>query len=198
MSDNRNPNQGQQGQRQQGPNAPRVTEEGVTVAAPPQERPRSYAGDKVTVACKLPRGANLRIFQEMDDVEQGIGGQVRAIKRYVPIEGQNIVLKGNAVPFGREPIGLESGGYALTYNVDREFMETWLRQNKSHPWVTNKLIFISESRERAMDEGKEKAAVRSGLEPIAQEGDPRTRNLGRANVSNPTVDADNMKNRSAA
>lgn len=198
MADN-NGNRGQQQpqQRQQGPNAPIVTDDGALKAAPPQERPGSYAGDKCVVACKLPRGANLRIFQEVDDVEQGIGGQVRAIKRYVPIEGQTVILKGNAAPFGREPIGLESGGYALTYNVDREFMETWMHQNKGHPWVRNNLIFVAGSRGQAMDEGKEKVSVRSGLEPIAQEGDPRTRNLGRANVSNPTADVENMKTRAA-
>lgn len=119
----------------------------------------------VTVACKIPNGLQLRLFNMVPFDEPVIGGGVRQSKRAEQV-GDIVVLKGFAVPFGHTPEHQIVGGYGLTAGVSREFFEQWLLQNKDHPAVKGGLIFSADGQHEAVDRAKERRALRSGLEPL--------------------------------
>lgn len=139
-------------------------------ASPPI--PVSRSGAKVTVACKLPNGLILRLFRMEDRSEAVMGGGTRAIKAAVQVGG-HVVIKGAEAPFGVVPKFPIVGGYALTHGVDAEFMEKWLADNADLDVVRNNLIFVSPSNEVATDRSEEQSAVRSGLEGLVPDNDPR-------------------------
>ena len=92
-----------------------------------------------TVGCKHPHGLIL---------ELGEGDS----KKSVEIAGANSALV--------------IGGYGLTENVDRAFMDAWLLEFKSNPLVKNGLVFIQEKTNNAQAQAKDQAKFKSGLEPI--------------------------------
>jgi len=149
--------------------------------APPAEAPKVFpagsakARDVVTVACKSPNGLLLRLFEQVDNPVPVLGGGTRMEKRAVQV-GEMVRLHGAEVPVGVAPVALIAGGFALTPNVDKNFITEWLKQNRDHEMVKKGLIFIASDRSSAMDEANEKAGLRSGLERLAQDPgkDPRT------------------------
>lgn len=119
----------------------------------------------VTVACKLPNGLLLRVFQMVDSNEPVMGGGWRDVKRAEPF-GEQVHIKGYALPANMQGIGLHVGGYALTPNVDADFWELWLNQNRDADYVRNGLIFAHEKKADAIAESKEKAQVWDGMGPL--------------------------------
>jgi hypothetical protein len=127
------------------------------------------SGQKCTVACALPMGAILDVYRIEEYSEPSPTGAAQRAKRAVPIEEKRIVLRGWAqpgTPAGTvSPTGTASG-FGLTFGVDRETFDTWLRDNAQSPLVKNRIIFAAGTEDRARDEARELEAVRSGLEPI--------------------------------
>ncbi len=82
-------------------------------------------------------------------------------------------LYGHNVPFGATPNYQRIGGYALTRNVSRDFMDAWIAQNKDSDLVVNGMVFINPTDADARDEAKEKRDIKSGLEPLKPDGDKR-------------------------
>lgn len=168
-------------------------------APPPARRerlePRGSAGDTVTVACKMPNGLRLRLFEMEEVPEPMFGGGVRMTKRARQIEGADIVLNGAAVNLeevgkGNLPSFVIAGGYALTPGVPRDQWEAWLEQNKHSALVRNNIVFCYKSEEGARKQALEQAEVRSGLEPIDPERPPSdVRRVRRGTHGN---DADNL------
>lgn len=122
-------------------------------------------GARLTVACKLPHGLRLRVFKETLHSEPVIGGGMRDVATFLP-DGPQVVLNGNAVPYGRVPNYTIIGGYALTPNVDADFFNKWLAQNKDSDVVRNALVFAFEKLDGAVSEAKSNAKLKSGLEPL--------------------------------
>src|ERR1700681_2652555 len=127
--------------------------------------PRSR--DTVTVACKLPRGIFLRLCRMEDSAEQSPMGikTVKVARWYgdqVRING--VAAQNNPAP-GNSAFA-QTGGYALTPDVDREFFETWLQQNADADVVRNELIFAHGTDADVRRHTRENEKVRSGLEPI--------------------------------
>ncbi len=143
--------------------------EPAKVAVP--SSPVGHAGEKVTVACKLPHGLILQICDMVDDTETVPNGS-RQIKRAVWRDERHVV-EGVALPFGSMPKLHHIGGYALTPNIPRDFWERWLHDNADLPAVKNGMIFAHTGTAHVEGEAKEKAGLKSGLEPIDQEKDPR-------------------------
>ena len=114
------------------------------------------SGETVMVACKLPNGLH------MDLVVDG------AKKRYT--------LKGNALPRGADVTDKEYarivGGFAFT-EVPKAFFDAWMRQYKDLEAVKNGLIFARSKMQDAEAIAREKAELKSGLEPIAQKDIPK-------------------------
>jgi hypothetical protein len=123
--------------------------------------------DTITIACNLPHGLVLQLFEKVEKIEATPLG-VRTNTEYMPIEGQRFVLRGNAKLLKMQGSDLiaDTGGYALTTGVPRELYERWFEQNKHSAIVRNGLVFACESEHDAADEGKQRASVRSGFEPL--------------------------------
>lgn len=125
----------------------------------------------VTVAYKGPHGLDLRVFRMDPFHEPVLGGGTRETKRGV--ETKRVTIKGVAHPINLPPGAEMIGGYALTPNVDADFWELWLSQNKDSQIVTSGMIFAHAKSADAQGEARNGAKERSGLEPLAQDGDPR-------------------------
>ena len=125
-----------------------------------------------TVACKIPNGLWLRVFDQIEQHEPVMGGGTRPVKKAI-LRGEPVRVHGPATPFGEAPKCLIVGGYAHTPNVDADFFAKWLEQNADHDAVKNGLIFASEKRGYVEGESKASESRRSGLEPIAPGSDPR-------------------------
>lgn len=119
----------------------------------------------VTVACKLPNGLILRVFQMVEHTEPVMGGGNKKVK-VARQEGKSVTIRGCAVPFGATPSAPIIGGYALTSNVDADFFALWMKQNADSELVQNKLIFAHEKPDFAAGQANEQQEIRSGLEPI--------------------------------
>jgi hypothetical protein len=119
----------------------------------------------VTIACKLPHGLILRVFDMIDGQEPVMGGGFRKIK--VAKERQErATIKGWAHPQNHAPKAPLVGGFALTSGVDKDLWDAWLAQNGQSDLVKNGLIFAHETVDSVNDEAKEKRALRSGLERL--------------------------------
>jgi len=79
--------------------------------------------------------------------------------------GASIVINGCSVPAGIAPDKTLIGGYALTHNIDRAFMEEWSSQNNDQDMVKNSLLFIAGDVKEASAHCRENSTLKSGLEP---------------------------------
>lgn len=123
----------------------------------------------VTVACKLPNGLILRLFQMQDTEELVMGGGVRTVQKAFLMDHEPVKLRGCAAPFG-SPI-LTIGGYALTYNVDAQFFAEWLRQNYDADSVKNGLVFAQLERDHVEGQARDQEELQSGLQPLVKSED---------------------------
>lgn len=122
----------------------------------------------VTVACKMPNGLLLRLFNMEPYFENVLGGGKRETTKARQI-GQTVKINGTATPFGSAPACLIVGGFAMTPGIDREFFDRWLEQNADSDVVKNGLIFAHGKATFATGKAKEMTLVRNGLEPINPE-----------------------------
>jgi hypothetical protein len=130
------------------------------------------SSDTVTVACKLPHGLRLRIFEMVDHEEPVLGGGKKASKVAQPV-GDQVVINGNAMPMVGQPRHEIVGGYGLTHNVNAEFFAKWCEQNGESDIVKNNLIFALKNANAARDKARDGADIRSGLEGIDPVNLPR-------------------------
>lgn len=133
----------------------------------------------VSVACKLPNGLFLRLFEMVEYDEPVMGGGTKTAKRAVQ-KGGTVRLNGNAVPFGKMVSYPIIAGYAMT-TVDADFWAEWLRQNADHDAVRNRLVFANEKPDVVNGRAKEHAELQSGLQPLEPDTDKR-RPRGPGNV----------------
>jgi len=161
----------------------KLAEKDVTAAAAGAgNQPR--ARETVTVACKLPNGLKLQLYRQEEGYEPVQGGGTRKIVRHVPVD-EPVTVFGPATPVGQAPRTLIFGGYALTPNVSKEFMDEWLQQNQKLDAVKNGLIFVQKDTHAAQDQATEQKSVKSGLEPLHPDPkkEPRTPKVPNANLS---------------
>lgn len=122
------------------------------------------SGDTVTVACKLPFGLILRVYQMIDAREPRLDGGVNTIKRAQQI-GDDVVVKGYSSVWQPGDPSVEAH-YVLTHGIPAAVWERWLSANSDADIVKNRLIFASAASDRAHDESREHERTRCGLEPI--------------------------------
>jgi hypothetical protein len=141
----------------------------------------------VTVACKLPNGLILRLFEMQRTEELVMGGGVREVDKAFLTDHEPVVLKGCAAPFGSPIVTI--GGYALTQNVDAQYFAEWLRQNSDSDIVRNRLVFAQATRDHVEGMAAEQEEVKSGLHPLTKsedggdERDPNRRKVKTADLS---------------
>jgi len=156
----------------------------------PQEatpaRGASRTGETVTVACKMPHGIVIRGFRSAMRSVPVMGGGVRDEKYFEP-DGREVTILGNARPVGGEFRTRVVMGFALTQGVPKDLWEEWLASNKSMPAVRNGLIFALGSTSEVAEEARNRGKLRSNLEPLNPNGDPRRPRPLNARVGNVTT-----------
>lgn len=62
------------------------------------------------------------------------------------------------------------GGHGITENVDKDFMDAWLAkpEHKELSFVKNGFLFVHAKADSVAAEAKEKAAEKTGQEPLPQ------------------------------
>jgi hypothetical protein len=128
-------------------------------------RPAQFSGDTIVVACKLPHGLRMRLFEMVDSQEAVAGGGFRMTKRAQPAS-DIVEIRGYLHDVKRSPVAMPSIGssYALTDGINKDFFTKWLEQNADLDAVRNNLVFAHE-RDTA-GQAREFKDTRSGVEPI--------------------------------
>ncbi len=129
---------------------------------------KATTGDTVTVACKLPNGLILRVFDMIETQEPVMGGGFRNVK-IARLKGVPIPVYGNRSPFGELPKCKIVAGFALTPGIPKEFWELYLEQNKDSEVIRNGILFAHESLDSVEGEAKENADVKTGLQPLSRD-----------------------------
>lgn len=137
----------------------------------PSKAPES-AGAKVTVYCKMPHGLRLRAFKMIRQSEPVMGGGRREFEIAEEIPG-SVVVHGNRFRVGEPSTHRITNGYGVTPGVDKDLWDSWLRDNEDSPMVLNKLIFAYEDKADGIAATREFRDIKSGLEPMEKEKDPR-------------------------
>lgn len=125
----------------------------------------------VTVACNLPNGLILELYEFEDEDQPVLGGGTKTVKvahKKLTEKGDplKVVLHGTAVPHGQRPRCVLVGNYALTSGVDAQFFAEWMRQNKNAAYVKNRCVFAHSTSASAKDAAKELKGNLSGLDPL--------------------------------
>jgi hypothetical protein len=134
----------------------------------PAPGPRSDAGAKVVVACKLPSGIVIRGYTQQKEQEAVLGGGTREFDVW-RWNGKEQRINGYARPHGSAPQCTIIGDFALTYDVDKDLFDAWYEANRDTPMVRQGLIFAFERAESAMSEAKNRRKLISGFEQIDPE-----------------------------
>jgi|SRR5580700_25691 hypothetical protein len=146
----------------------------------------------VTVACNVATtGIVLQLYEFEESEEPVLGGGTRVRKVAVAV-GDPITIFGTSVAKGVVPRCEILMGYALTKNVDAQFIKKWLKDNAQSPLVKNGCIHAWATNRDNRNWTKENESRRSGLQPIVPGVDdkgrpldlrvPRRRNTGIGNV----------------
>lgn len=142
-------------------------------------------GETVTVACKLPNGLQLRLFEMIErEVPQFGGGTRNERIAQLIADAPVIVLHGNRVPFGQLPRCEMVMGFALTKGVPKDFWEKWLHDNRQSDIVTKGIVMAFDSIDDAKTELKQEGpAIKSGFQAIVPDNDPRLKSLGKHKIT---------------
>jgi hypothetical protein len=132
--------------------------------------PARASDGTVTVACKLPNGLYLKIYDMVDTQEMTpLGPRTIKMSRQV---GDTHRINGFSRPFGQDPTFVMAGGYALTPGIPEDFFNRWLEQNKDQAFVRSGLVFANVHHDRVADRAREQVATKSGMEPIDPSNPP--------------------------
>lgn len=128
------------------------------------------AGAKVTVACKIGVAWLEMQLQEKRRINENTQTGVKEVDIWVKT-GNVIRVRGTAYPRGTPPTGFAPPpemflGAALTRNIDKDFWDAWVEQNKRNPIVVNRMIFAYEDIEDVRAMSRETESMLSGLEPL--------------------------------
>lgn len=164
----------------------------VSAASTPRIQRRATGTDTVTVACNLPNGLDLIVY-DIEETETILpnGRSIKENQSTPNLSMGRWVLNGCKLDMAALAAGeipdyriikgaTPDCGYALTPGIPRELAEKWLEQNKSSPLVTGRNVYIASNDARAAAEAKEYRDLRSGLQGLNQAGDYRVPNGARA------------------
>lgn len=141
---------------------------------------KSHAGAKVVVASKLPMALELSLETKTIQ-ERRFQGSIWTEEVYVPVpDTPKVTISGTNYPIGAPPPGVlwperprMARGAALTFNVDKDFWETWAKQKKDSPFIKNNLVAAFDNEADARAWAGEHQKQKSGLDPMIPDTDPR-------------------------
>jgi hypothetical protein len=131
------------------------------------------AGATCVVACKLPNGIEITLYDMVDGYEPSPSGP-RPIKVARVRKGMKpIILNGYEHKQNKAPKNQIQEGFGLTFNVPKAEFEEWVKVNAESDFIVNGLIFAQDGRRANIDaQVQEHRAVKSGFERI----DPKDKN----------------------
>jgi hypothetical protein len=151
----------------------------------------SSSGGKVVVGCKLGIAYYDIYLCKQEEVYENTQTGPRLIKQYKPVLESTVRLRGTAYPRGTPPDGFPDKpviveGAALNFDVDEDFWNAWVEQNKLNPMVQNRMIYAHATIDGAKAIARELKDQQSGLEPINPKSktDPRMPKSTNAAISN--------------
>lgn len=162
----------------------------ATVEAPTIDKSKKVAGEAqstVFVVSKMPRGLYLQLFEfvEQNVPVMGGGTQLRRMPMRMP---EKIRIKPAVLGFGLIPAYPMESGFSITRGVPANFWRKWLEQNPKLEIVEKGLIAGFDTEEDARAYCREYAELRTGLEPLLQDKDPRIQTSMNANVGDVEID----------
>ena len=138
--------------------------------AKPDRASESRSGTAtVTVACKLPNGLRLTVFEERTERFPAPAGNSYTETICRPMVGvEPVIIHGTRANANSmdAPKASMVGGYALTPGVSKAYWDIWLEQNQTTEIVTNRIVFAFEKAETTRGVAKDNREVLSGLEPL--------------------------------
>jgi len=139
-----------------------------------EEALAKYAGEKVTICCKLPNGLTLRLFRAVE-VRQPVmgGGTTMVVEHHEDVTRGRVHIRGNAHYMHLAPRSLIVAGYAQTPGVDKGFWEAWKLQNATLPALTEGLIFAAKNADTAHGMSEDRKDIVSNLHPLIPDRDAR-------------------------
>lgn len=177
------------------PAAPPASGDNITrskVAAPAVREAKGAGGvgkttRTVVVVSKMPRGLYLQLTQFITQDQRVMGGGVE--KRQVPMRtGPQVRIKPSVQPFGMIPNYPIVNGFSLTSGVDADFWRQYAEQNKNLELITSGLLRAFDNEADATAYCREYGALKHGLEPLAQDGDPRVEKSTSENLTDIEID----------
>jgi hypothetical protein len=130
---------------------------------------KAVSNSTVTVACKIPMGLVLKLYDWKKVNEPVMGGGTREVKTAVErYNEKQYIINGNSYAQNEAPAMQIANGFAMTYGIPTAFWEEWLSQNIDSPLVKNGLIFAHSEQASLLAESREKANEKSGTERLSQ------------------------------
>ena len=122
----------------------------------------------VTVGCKLPHGLLIQLQKPETISRPVMGGGMKDVVEYQRT-GELVKIHGYAHRRDKAPAAvLASPNCALT-QVDADFFNEWLSQNRDMPAVKNGFIFARGKQDDARSEARSLDKHMNGLEPFDPE-----------------------------
>lgn len=135
--------------------------------------------DTVTVACKMPHGLILRLFEFVETTQAAPSGHVvvkEARERVNPGTDQPSRVKIQGYlnrEMSRMLTPSQAPSWVLTEAVDKGFWDEWTKQNKDFDPFVNGLIFAAPNAAAAHREIANRMAMRNGFEPVDPSNMPK-------------------------
>ena len=165
----------------------------ITTAKPQMQR-KATGTDTVCVACNLPSGVILQLY-DVEGVERVLpNGRVINENICTLRTDQQWALRG---PVNRSALAATNRddrlpedyrmfegdapdtGYALTFGIPKDFWDEWCRINSENPLLKNGHVFAAKNESDVKSIAKEHREFKSGFQGLNQSGDYRVPN-GRA------------------
>jgi len=117
----------------------------------------------LTVACKIPTGLIIQAYTSEEWDEPVMGGGTRRAKRAIK-KGDPIKLNGPAKFFNKAPLHDIRNGVGLTYGVDADTFNEWIKQNADSDFVKKGMVFANAKTPEVDAQAKDRRGEKSGLE----------------------------------
>lgn len=120
------------------------------------------SGEVVSIACKIPMGMTLQVYQKITVPRLTEAKILRDVDEWSPF-GKEYRVYGPSHPQDGGPHCLIVGDYAITPNIPKEHWDLWYSQHRGDAMVINRLIFANSS-SKVNGQAREQKELKSGME----------------------------------
>lgn len=162
------------------------------VTAPAIDKSKKVAGaaqSTVFVVSRVTRGLYLQLFTIVEQKVRVMGGGMDVQKMPMRLP-EKVRIKPTTLGHGLIPNYPIVDGWSITEGVPSDFWRKWLEQNPELDIVKSGMIAAFDSEVDARRYAKDRPFMRTGLEPLAQEKDPRVATSNHANVGDIDIDSE--------